>query len=66
MHMTKTAVKDALGFSTDAELARFFDIGRWAVGQWPEDAPIGGRHDQARTCDAARFTTITFVSSSSP
>lgn len=38
--MTKQAVKSALGLETDAELARFFGIGRWAVGQWDEDKPI--------------------------
>ena len=42
MEMTKTAVKSALGIETDAELARQFipPIGRWAVGQWPDDKPI--------------------------
>lgn len=42
MHMTKRAVKKALGIETDAALAREFSppIGRWAVGQWPEDEPI--------------------------
>ena len=49
MDMTKRAVKEALGIETDAELARFFDIGRWAVGQWPDDKPIPeGRQWQAR------------------
>ncbi len=42
MDMTKRAVKEALGIQTDAELARQFypPIGRWAVGQRPEDEPI--------------------------
>jgi hypothetical protein len=40
MDMTKTAVKAALELETDADLARFFGIGRWAVGQWPDDQPI--------------------------
>ena len=42
MDMTKREVKAALQIGTDAELARQFDppIGRWAVGQWPEDKPI--------------------------
>lgn len=40
MDMTKAAVKKALGFTTDAELSRFFGISRWAVGQWPENEPI--------------------------
>ena len=42
MEMTKREVKAALGLLTDAQLAREFvpNIGRWAVGQWPEDKPI--------------------------
>lgn len=40
MDMTKRNVKQALGVESDAELARIFDIGRWAVGQWPDDEPI--------------------------
>lgn len=42
MDMTKRAVKGALDIETDAELARVFvpSIGRWAVGQWPDDEPI--------------------------
>ena len=40
MDMTKRAVKKALDLDTDADLARFFEIGRWAVGQWPDDEPI--------------------------
>ena len=42
MEMTKRQVKAALGIETDAELARQFSppIGRWAVGQWPDDEPI--------------------------
>lgn len=47
--MTKRAVKRALGLETDAELARFFGIGRWAVGQWPADEEIPeARQWQAR------------------
>lgn len=40
--MTKRQVKSALGIETDADLARQFtpSIGRWAVGQWPENRPI--------------------------
>lgn len=38
--MTKPEIKTALGLDTDADLARFFGIGRWAVGQWPDDLPI--------------------------
>lgn len=49
MQMTKRNVKEALGIETDAELARFFGIGRWAVGQWGENDPIPeGRQWQAR------------------
>lgn len=49
MDMTKRSVKSALGIKTDAELARFFGIGRWAVGQWSEEDPIPeGRQWQAR------------------
>ena len=42
MRMTKREVKAALGIETDADLARLFSpsIGRWAVGQWPDDEPI--------------------------
>ncbi len=40
MDMTKASVKEALGLTSDADLARIFDIGRWAVGQWPSDGPI--------------------------
>ena len=40
MEMTKRLVKSRLGYETDAELARFFKIGRWAVGQWPDDEAI--------------------------
>ncbi|MCC8492317.1 hypothetical protein TP46_12330 [Xanthomonas citri pv. aurantifolii] len=47
--MTKRAVKKALGLTTDAELARFFGIGRWAVGQWPQDKAMPeGRQWQAK------------------
>lgn len=49
MNMTKREVKNALGIQTDADLARLFGIGRWAVGQWPEDQPIPeGRQWQLR------------------
>lgn len=40
MGMTKQQVKASLGLQTDAELARLFGIGRWAVGQWKDDAEI--------------------------
>jgi len=42
MEMTKKQVKEALGIVTDADLARVFQppIGRWAVGQWPDEEPI--------------------------
>ena len=49
MNMTKREVKTALGIERDADLARIFDIGRWAVGQWPDDQPIPqGRQWQLR------------------
>lgn len=40
MQITKRQAKSLLGIETDAELARFFGIGRWAVGQWDESRPI--------------------------
>lgn len=40
MDMTKRAVKTALQLETDADLARFFNIGRAAVGFWQDDEPI--------------------------
>ena len=40
MNITKREAKELLDLETDAELARFFDIGRWAVGQWAEDEPM--------------------------
>jgi hypothetical protein len=40
MNVTKRQAKKRLGFNTDADLARFFGVGRWAVGQWLEDEPI--------------------------
>lgn len=38
--LTKQFVKQQLGFDTDAALARFFGIGRWAVTQWSDEKPI--------------------------
>jgi len=40
MHLTKRQIKKALALTTDADLARFFNIGRWAVGQWADNKPI--------------------------
>lgn len=40
MDITKREAKSRLDLTTDAELARLFGIGRWAVGQWPDDEPI--------------------------
>lgn len=58
--MTKRAVKAALQLETDADLARFFGIGRWAVGQWPDDAPIPeGRQWEARAKRPDLFPTKT-------
>ena len=49
MDMTKQAVKAALGFQKDTELARFFGTSKQAVGQWPDDEPLPeGRRWQAR------------------
>ena len=49
MDMTKAAVKSALGFSTDVELARFFKTTRQAVWRWPDNEPIPeGRQWQLR------------------
>jgi len=43
MDMTKASVKRVLQKDTDVELAAVFGIGRWAVGQWPDDKPIPPR-----------------------
>jgi hypothetical protein len=40
MNITKAQAKKLLEVETDADLARFFEIGRWAVGQWPENEPM--------------------------
>lgn len=40
MDITKRQAKARLDIKTDAELARVFGIGRWAVGQWADDEPI--------------------------
>lgn len=49
MDMTKRAVKAALGFEKDAELARFFGVTRQAISQMGEDEPLPeGRQWQAR------------------
>jgi hypothetical protein len=40
MSITKALAKVLLEIETDADLARFFGIGRWAVGQWLDDEPI--------------------------
>lgn len=36
MSMSKSYVKQALGLTTDAELARFFQVKRQAVCKWGE------------------------------
>lgn len=39
--ITKRDAKKALGCDSDADLARYFSINRWAVGQWgDDDAPL--------------------------
>lgn len=40
MDMSKTGVKKLLGLESDAELARFFNVGRGAVYHWPDEEPI--------------------------
>lgn len=58
MNMTKREVKEALNIESDADLARYFGIGRWAVGQWPDDAPIPqGRQWELRAKMPATFPT---------
>lgn len=38
--ISKSHLREALGFSTDAEVAAFFDISASAVSQWADDNPI--------------------------
>lgn len=38
--LTKTQVKERLGFTTDRELAALFGISPSAVCLWPPDGPI--------------------------
>lgn len=64
MDMTKREVKEVfraeagLERFTDADLARFFKIGRWAVGQWDEDEPIpDGRQWELRAKRPDLFPT---------
>jgi hypothetical protein len=40
MQMTKRAVKEALGITSDAELGRVFNLSRRAPHLWPDDEPI--------------------------
>lgn len=40
MDMTKRAVRLALGFTLDRQLAEFFGVGKAAVSNWPEDEPL--------------------------
>lgn len=40
MNMTKRAVREALGFTLDRQLAEFFGVGKAAVSNWPEDDPL--------------------------
>lgn len=49
MDLTKQSLKRALGVTTDAELARLFDISRSAVHQWADNKPIPqGRYWQMK------------------
>lgn len=38
--LTKRAVREALGFTMDKDLAQFFGVGKAAVSNWPEDDPL--------------------------
>lgn len=40
MDMTKRAVREALGFTRDRQLAEFFGVGKAAVSNWPEDEAL--------------------------
>lgn len=56
MDITKRSAKKALEFTTDAQLAREFGITRWAVGQWPDDAPLpDGRQWELRAKYPSKF-----------
>ena len=56
MELTKTNVKHVLGVTSDFELARLFGIGRWAVGQWPDNKPIPeGRQWELRAKHPDKF-----------
>lgn len=57
MDMTKQAVKSALGFLKDTELAQFFGTSKQAVGQWPDDEPLPqGRQWQLKALRPDLFT----------
>jgi hypothetical protein len=38
--LSKKDLRDRLGFESDADLARWFDISQAAVSQWPEQGAI--------------------------
>lgn len=47
--ITKNDLKGLLGVTKDVDLAKFFQIGKAAVGHWADDEPIPeGRYWQAR------------------
>ncbi len=49
MLITKRALREALGFSRDTQLADFFDTSKQAVSAWEDEKPIPeGRQWQAR------------------
>ncbi|NID15413.1 bacteriophage CI repressor [Luteibacter yeojuensis] len=49
MELTKAAVRSALGFTKDIQLAAWFGVGKAAVSNWAEDEPLPeGRQWQAR------------------
>lgn len=37
---SKRELREKLGFESDAELARYFEISTSAVAQWDEDGPV--------------------------
>ena len=40
MEITKRGIKEALGFTTDVQLANYFGVIKQAVSNWPMDKPI--------------------------
>lgn len=44
MNITKSELKDRLGFSTDVQIAELFGVTKQAVGRWGDDKPIPAEH----------------------